>query len=208
MGLTRARLIAKDATKRLDVVEVMFNPAELSIDQSVAYAEHPVLGSVDPILQFVRAEGRTMNVELFLDGTDENRSVEESLAALRQFVERNEELHAPPLCEFSWGDVTMTAVVKSLNEKYVLFGQDGSILRARVTMSLRRFETPDFQERDKKLSSPDRTRVRVLREGETLAHIALEAYGDARRWPVIAEANGIDKPRFIPVGTPLKVPAI
>lgn len=209
MGLTRAKLIASYASKNAPpVIEVMFNPSELTIDQSVAYAEHPVLGSIDPVIQFVRAEGRTMNVELFLDGTNANRSVEADLAGLRQFVERNEDLHAPPLCTFTWGDVTETTVVKSLNEKYVLFGQDGSILRARVTMSLRRFETPDFQEREKKISSPDRTRVRVLREGETLAHIALEAYGDARLWQVIAEANGIDKPRFIPAGTPLKVPSL
>lgn len=61
-------------------VEVMFNPSELSIDQSVAYAEHPVLGSIDRVIQFVRAEGRTMSVELFLDGTNANRSVEDDLA--------------------------------------------------------------------------------------------------------------------------------
>lgn len=209
MGLTRATLTATYAPGTAPrVVEAMFNPSELSIDQSVAYAEHPVLGSRDPVIQFVRAEGRTMNVELFLDGTNANRSVDEDLAALRQFVEIDEHLHAPPLCTFSWGDVTMVTVVKSLGEKYVLFGQDGRILRARVTMSMRQFKSPDFQEREKKKSSPDRTRVRVLREGETLAHIALEAYGDARLWHVIAAANGIDKPRFVPAGTPLKVPSI
>jgi nucleoid-associated protein YgaU len=50
--------------------------------------------------------------------------------------------------------------------------------------------------------------VRVLREGETLALVAAEAYGDPRLWRLIAEENGIDRPRFVAPGTPLRVPAI
>jgi hypothetical protein len=207
MSLTKATLTATDGlgTRFIQRVEVMFNPSELSIDQSVAYAEHPVLGSTDPIIQFVRLEGATLNLELFLDKTNTNASVESDLAALRRFVEIDEHLHAPPVCTFSWGDVSLDAVVKSLNEKYVLFGQDGSILRARVTMSLRRFARRAGQIQ---LSSPDRTRIRVLREGETLAHVAQEAYGDPRLWHVIAAANDIERPRFVPPGTPLEVPAL
>jgi len=210
MGLTKATLTASHASKKgvPQTVEVLFNPAELAISQSVAYAEHPVLGSVDPIIQFVRLEGQTLTVELFLDRTSTHESIEQDLAALRQFVTRHEELHAPPLCTFAYGDVSVEAVVKSLNEKYVLFGQDGRILRARVTMTLRRFEDPELQDRKAKQSSPDRTRIRVLREGETLAHIALEAYGDARLWHVIATHNRIERPRFVPPGTPLEVPAL
>ena len=208
MGLTKAILTPLLGDKIGEPVFVMFNPSELSVDQSVTYAEHPILGSSDPVIQFVRAEGRTISLELFLDGSNANVSVRDQLAQLRQFIEIDPELHAPPLCQLSWGDVSMKGVVKSLNEKYVLFGQDGQILRARVTMTLRRYEDPDFQEREVKKQSPDRTRVRVLREGETLAHIAQEAYGDARLWHVIAAANGIDRPRFVQPGTPLKVPAI
>jgi nucleoid-associated protein YgaU len=48
----------------------------------------------------------------------------------------------------------------------------------------------------------------VLREGETLAHIAYEAYGDPRMWRTIALANNIDRPRFIEPGTPLWIPAM
>ena len=38
--------------------------------------------------------------------------------------------------------------------------------------------------------------------------IAAEAYGDPKAWRPIAEANAIDRPRFVPPGTALKVPAL
>jgi nucleoid-associated protein YgaU len=74
-------------------------------------------------------------------------------------------------------------------------------------MSFKSYKSGEVQRRDLKLSSPDRTHIRVLRAGETLAHIAQEAYGDPRAWRPIADANGIERPRFVPPGTALKVPA-
>jgi nucleoid-associated protein YgaU len=82
------------------------------------------------------------------------------------------------------------------------------ILRARITLSLKSYEAVDEQLRELKKESPDRTRVRVVREGETLSAIAAEVYGDSRLWRVLAEANAIDRPRFVPAGTALYVPAL
>jgi nucleoid-associated protein YgaU len=48
----------------------------------------------------------------------------------------------------------------------------------------------------------------VVREGETLAAIAAEVYGDPRLWTALAEANDIDRPRFVTPGTALQVPAL
>ena len=73
---------------------------------------------------------------------------------------------------------------------------------------MRSYKSAEVQLRELKLSSPDRSHVRVLREGETLAHIANEAYGDPRMWRPIALANGIERPRFIAPGTPLRIPAL
>jgi nucleoid-associated protein YgaU len=47
-----------------------------------------------------------------------------------------------------------------------------------------------------------------MRERETLAQLAGEAYGDQRLWRIIAEANDIDRPRFVPPGQTLRLPAI
>jgi hypothetical protein len=195
-------------------IHVQFNPTEYGIDRGVSFAELQVPGLRTPLLQFVRGEAQTLSLELFLDGTDKRESsspddtVQGRLKALRQFVEIDPELHAPPVCFFQWNEVTFTGVVTSFKEKYSLFDQSGKVLRARVTLSLKSYEAVEVQQRDIKANSPDRTRVRVVREGETLASISAEVYGDPRLWRALAEANGIDRPRFVLAGTPLQVPAL
>lgn len=213
MGLVYATLKNVSKTNQKPI-PVQFNPTEYGIDSGAAFAELQVPGLRTPILQFVRGEARTLSLELFLDGTDKRASskpddsVEERLKKLRQFVEIDPELHAPPVCFFEWNDVKFTGVVTSFKEKYSLFDQSGKVLRARVTLSLKSYEAVEVQQREIKASSPDRTRVRVVREGETLAAISAEVYGDPRLWRALAEANGIDRPRFVPAGTPLHVPAL
>jgi hypothetical protein len=191
-----------------NVIEVMFNPTEYGIDRGAHYAELPVPGLKTPILQFVRGEAEVLNVELFLDGSTGRGSVEENLEALRRLVQIDGELHAPPVCAFEWGGERFVGVVTSLKEKYSLFDESGAIKRARVTLSMKSYRALEVQQRELKRSSPDRTRARVLREGETLATLANEAYGDPRLWRVIAQANNVDRPRFVAPGTPLRIPAL
>lgn len=216
MGLQHATLTNVSKLGQT-AIAVQFNPTEYSIDRGASYAELPVPGLRTPLLQFVRGESQMLSLELFLDGTDNrggagllasDKSVEKRLEELRQFVEIDPALHAPPVCRFHWQSVTFDGVVTSFKEKYTLFDETGKILRARLTVSLKRYESAEQQFRDLKLESPDRTRVRVVREGETLAAIAAEVYGDSRLWRVLAEANAIDRPRFVAVGTPLYVPAL
>ncbi|MBV8136017.1 MAG: peptidoglycan-binding protein [Deltaproteobacteria bacterium] len=168
----------------------------------------PVPGLQMPILQYIRGESDVLHLELFLDRTDQGLDVEADIAALESFIQIDSSLHAPPVVEFAWGKFSFTGVVTSLRQKMTLFSEDGRTLRARFAMSLKSYKSAQVQLRELKLSSPDRSHVRVLREGETLAHIAYQAYGDPRMWRSIALANSIDRPRFIKPGTPLLVPAI
>jgi hypothetical protein len=189
-------------------VTVLFNPTDLSVDRGSHYAAMPVPGLSMPILQYIRGESDVLHLDLFLDRTDQNSDIENDLAQIGRFVVIDSGLHAPPVIEFAWAKFAFTGVVTSFRQKMTLFSEDGRTLRARLTLSLRSYKSAEVQLRDLKLSSPDRTHARVLREGETLAHIANEAYGDPRMWRPIALANGITRPRFIPVGTPLLIPAL
>jgi nucleoid-associated protein YgaU len=111
------------------------------------------------------------------------------------------QVHDPPGPGFQ-------GVVTALKEKYVLFDDQGRILRARVTLTLKSYKPAEVQLREINRQSPDRTHVRTLRQGERLDQLANEAYGNPRLWRMIADANNIDRPRFVPPGTPLWVPAI
>lgn len=207
MALQKAKLVNVSVDPEV-AIEVLFNPTEYGIDRGVSYPELQVPGLKTPILQFVRGEADTLSLELFLDRTNTREPLEADLAQIRGFIEINPNLHAPPICRFEWGTIQFQGVVTSLKEKFQLFAEDGRVLRARVTLSLKSYKSAEVQLRELRRSSPDRTRVRVLRERETLAQLATEAYGDPRLWRAIAEANDIDRPRFVPAGTALRVPAI
>lgn len=214
MSLKRAKLVdVSSAAVPSPEIVVQFNPSDLSIDSGAVYASMPVPGLQTPIQQFIRGDADTMTLELFLDDTSSRNqngteSIKAKLEQLRNFVRIDKSLHAPPICKFVYGDLEFTGTVVSLRERHTLFSPEGNAIRARVTLVLKKYKSAEVQLRELALESPDRTHVRVLREGETLATIANEAYGDPRMWRPIADANGIERPRFIAPGTALKIPAI
>jgi len=212
MPLVHAKLIDVSSAAPQPTVEVQFNPSEYSIDRGATYAVMPVPGLQTPIQQFIRGDADQLTLELFVDETSSRNAGKESvksrLETLRTFVRINASLHAPPVCQFVWGDLTFVGTVVSLRERQVMFSTNGNPVRARVTLVLRAYKSAEVQMRELRLESPDRTHVRVMREGETLSTIANEAYGDPRAWRPIAEANDIDRPRFVLPGTALKIPAL
>lgn len=207
MSLTKATLQDVSHADQKPVA-VLFNPTDLAVDRGSHYAAMPVPGLSMPILQYIRGESDVLHLELFLDCTDAGTNVEDDIQRIERFVQIDSSLHAPPVVEFAWAKYHFTGVVTSLRKKMTLFAEDGRILRARLTASIRSYKSAEVQLRELKLSSPDRSHVRVLRENETLAHIAYEVYGDPRMWRPIALANGIQRPRFVAPGTPLWIPAL
>ncbi|HEX2572311.1 MAG TPA: LysM peptidoglycan-binding domain-containing protein [Polyangia bacterium] len=236
MALQRATLTNVSARTPWSI-EVMFNPTEYSITRGANYADQPVPGLSMPILQFLRGETQELEIELFLDSTNlaapdpgqippmpppgtvapsqappqsktNGMSVEFALTWIRKFIEIDGELHAPPVCRFDWGRVHFQGVMSSLKEKFQLFAEDGEVIRARLEVKFKSYQSAEVQQRELNLASPDRTRAETLREGETLQQLAARAYGDPSQWRVIAEANDIDRPRFVPVGMTLKIPAL
>ena len=227
MGLEKAYLVNTSVSPE-QKTKVLFNPTEYSIDRGATYAEQQVPGRELPILQYVRGNVQTLTVELMLDGTKKREPIESDLEKIRLFTRIDEHMHAPPVCRFEWGGSSenpasanqpssagrttpstfFTGVVSSLKERFTLFDEQGRILRARLTLTLKSYSAAEVQNRESPLSSPDRTRIRVFREGETLAQLANEAYGDPRLWRIIAKVNDIERPRFITPGTPLRIPSI
>ena len=48
----------------------------------------------------------------------------------------------------------------------------------------------------------------TVKDGDTLPSISYRAYGDATRWRLIAEANGVDNPLHLRRGSSLALPAL
>ncbi len=188
-------------------IEVLFNPTDYTITRGANYAEIPAPGLATPILQFVRGEASALKMDLLLDGTDARADVHDRLEALRDLVRIDSELHTPPVVTFSWGRESFQGVITQLVEKMTLFDQNGAVLRSRLTVTFKSYESVDVQSRETARQSPDRTRIHIVREGETLPHIAFHAYGDPTMWRLIAAENDIDRPRFVATGATLRIPS-
>lgn len=210
MGLVKARLrnASADPPSAPEWIAVLFNPTEYSIRRDVHYAEIQIPGLQMPLLQFVRGESQVLSLELFLDKSATGESVKKNLEELRQFIRVDGHLHAPPVCEFEWGDVNFRGAVTSFKERFVLFDESGRILRARLTLELKSYQSVEEQAKEANPQSPDRTRTRVVVEGDRLDSIAADEYGDPTRWRAVAAANGIARPRFLEPGTTLLIPTL
>ncbi len=97
-------------------------------------------------------------------------------------------------------------IVESVKQKFTLFNPDGIPLRATLTVGLREYKTLDEQLAHLNLTSPDRTHSYVTQNGDTLSRVAAQYYGSAGDWRSIADANGIEDPRRLAVGTFLTIP--
>lgn len=208
-----------------DPLSVMFNPNELAFSKAAQFADIAIPGLAMPISQFVRGDAETLSLELLFDGTSEGmgagkEGVTGMVHAFHQFVQIDGQKHATPLVRVSWGahfpgnaysnasepEGHFDAMVLSVARKFTLFAADGTPLRATVTLALKEYASLSRQIEKINYQSPDHTRTHVVQQGENLPLIAYDAYGDARKWRVIAEHNNLNDIRSIKPGLVLQLP--
>lgn len=224
------RLAADLETEEAEI-DVLFNPTEFQLAKSVQLAEVAIPGLDSPVLQFVRGQTETLELELFFDTTDHGTAgddvvpVTEQTDQFYQLLKINKHLHAPPVCRFKMGTEGFpgsqmdshwagqardhfTCLVESVRQRFTLFSPDGVPLRAELTVTLKEFKTLDDQIDQIDFQSPDFTKTHVVQRGETLNLIAHRAYGDSALWREVAEANGLDNPLAVEAGTILTLPPL
>ncbi|MGD2205799.1 MAG: LysM peptidoglycan-binding domain-containing protein [Anaerolineae bacterium] len=213
-----------NVVKRLDV---QFNPTELSMEKAAQIAEIAIPGIDSPILQFVRGQNEKVTLELFFDTTEASIGAASVTSKTNEFyalVKMSGKEHAPPRCRFGWGDEfpglvnqagqvsgsrkVFDCIVESIQQKFTLFSPQGVPLRATLSVTLREYKSLETQLQQLNLQSADHTRVHIVARGETLPQIAYDAYRDAAKWRLIAEANNILRPRDLEPGTVLELPPV
>lgn len=207
-------------------IPVLFNPAQYAISKSNSYHVTPVPGTSLARAQFAGGQPRELTLELLLDVTllrpkqASVRPITDKLFKMMEVVpakgSASKAAYAPPTVSFRWGAVdTFKAVPTRLDVQYVLFAENGEPLRAWVRLSLLQVAPADSRSSSSTPKAQNPTSrantlrtVHVFALGDSLPSISYARYGDATKWRVIADANGIDDPLALRPGRRLTVPAL
>jgi hypothetical protein len=221
--------------ERGDPVEALFNPSEISLSGSASWEqEHPASYSgphaATVELEFRSIEAQTLSIELFFDTYESRKEAtfKDTLVAalptvlsqrqatdVRRYTEQVAELaevdrslHRPPVCDLRWGAFDIfTGVLTSLDQRFTLFLEDGTPVRATLSCSFLGVSL-EYKRKAGELQSSDVAKTRPVRRNDTLHAIAAEEYRDPAQWRHIARANGIVNPRDLKPGTVLVIPRL
>lgn len=207
-------------------VKVLFNPSEYSIEQSNSWETQNVQGS-EPRTQFTRADLRKLSLELFFDSYEEKdsnghptdvRVYTDRIARLMVVsVDEGNDGKRPPIIQVSWADsptgllnpdFPFQGVLLSLRQQFVMFAEEGYPVRAKLSLGIQEYLSPEeIEERFPRRSSFPSRRYTV-KEGDSLQGIANAVWKKPEDWRRIADENGIFDPRSLTPGTVLQIPAI
>lgn len=224
--LEKARLIPVDAESGSTImrgairpITLMFNPAKIKWTNFVRWTRRPDPGSDSASKTFGSSEGRKLTLNnLWFDTFESRQNVRQThIDALEALGQRDHQGdHAAPMVKFVWGNFTNPVdtynmplfVLESLDVEYTMFLNDGTPVRASVSLTLREAQPPGEQQGLRGNQSPDHAKLVTIRRGETLQTIANDEYDDPGEWRRIADANNIDDPMNISPGTKLLIPPI
>ena len=208
-GLMRAYLEIVRPTVPDPLIPFRFNPTEYQLQKGNNFAEIGIPGLESPPIQFVRGSAEKLTAELLVDTSDTLEDVRERYVnKLRDLMNINIELHAPPIVRFVWDRQVFVGVLESLNITYVLFTPEGVPLRAKLSTALKEFRPAAIQVKERPTASPDFDKTWVVRRGDTLSGIAGAVYRDSSKWRDIATNNGIVDPRRLSPGRVLALPRL
>ncbi len=203
--------------------DVLFNPESYSVSRTVNWSSGEKDKTSDnqlnaPPLSFGGGHSRTLSLELFYDVTEQPENRPQPLRDVREetnklvrltMIDRRLQEKRPPTVRVSWGgngpqdsDFPFLGVISSLNQRFTLFREDGTPVRATLSVQMTEF----IEKRKALLKSDPELTTFTLKRGDNLSAVAARQYGDPSLWRVIAEANNIDDPRQLQAGRSLAVP--
>jgi hypothetical protein len=206
------------------IVSVMYNPEEMKLEQGNNFAEIGIPGLERSPVQYVRGRARTLSMELFFDSYESGQDVRVHTARIVRLLQKRPETQAPPVLIFVMGGFTFRSVLVDAGQRFTMFRSDGMPVRCYLSIRLQEYVSVSVDiERGLFIGSPTvsaaaNTVVSVARSlvtggtvhvsglGETLHGLAAALLGDPTRWRDIAEANNVEDPFNLPVGTRLMIP--
>jgi hypothetical protein len=195
-------------------VDCMFNPFEYTVAKSNQYEQRSQNRASVPSVEFKQAGPQTLRLSLIFDTYEEGEDVSRITNRLWKFMEsktrqengRNRKV-PPPEVAFEWGVFCFAAVITEMTQKFLLFKQDGTPVRAKVDVTFtQHIDREDYPNQNPTSGDGPPQRVWKVIAGDRLDTIAYQTYGDSTQWRRIAAYNGISNPFALRPGMELAIP--
>ncbi len=193
-------------------ISCMFNPYEYTVSKQNQYSEEANNQSDAPHMTFKKAGAQTLKLSLFFDTYESGEDVSKTTNKMWKFMQPKEtrdggDKQEPPGCAFQWGVFRFAAVMTSMTQKFTLFKNDGTPVRAKVNVTFTQYNDINDYPAQNPTSGSDSVRRtwRVVR-GDRLDLIAAKVYGNATKWRAIAEYNNINNPEALVPGQLIMIP--
>jgi hypothetical protein len=208
--LVKAFIQLKDGTARLTCA---FNPREYTISKSATWHKTPAKGAKSaPKPEFVGANPRSMQMELFFEAWESSGDVSQAIDTLMKWTTPTDKSLTdstpnPPIVVFHWGTKSyFDAYVKQVSAKYTMFEANGTPVRASVTVGFEEVPADPPPKTNPSSGGVAGRRTHLVTGADTLHSVAQGEYGDPALWRGLADANGIDDPLRLRTGTTLLIP--
>ena len=222
LKLTRCKVEGgqiKEERGDANTFEVTINPEKYSHKFGVTYTGtgaggDRAIGKAGETAKFANVASETVSFEIVLDATGvvpdtRGKTVADQIDRLREIAYAYDgEEHEPNPVKITWGRglSAFYGRLKSLQSDYTLFHQDGTALRARLSLSFISAKTEEEVAKEANNSSPDMTHVIRVRAGDTLPLLCQRIYGDPLKYIEVARVNDLDGFRDLAPDTLLRFP--
>ncbi len=126
-------------------VTVLFNPKEYIVEKKTPWTEMNVFGMDSPPVQFTMGERKRLSMELIFDTSEEKTDVREYTNKMETLMMVNAQEHRPPILRFAWGTLSFECVLEDLVQRFTLFMNDGTPLRAVLKVVFKEYSTAATQ---------------------------------------------------------------
>lgn len=191
-----------------------FNPKELQVDKTAKWKFDAKAGSPKaPPAEYLGPDPGSLTVEMFLDASgkpagDVSKKVKVLTdACIPTQTSKGKGKPLPRGVRFGWGSFNFEGYIEKVSAKYTLFRPNGTPIRAACTITMKELPHGVAGQNPTSGSRYALASHQVV-EGDTLAGIAYQEYGDPALWRGIAETNDIDDPLTLSPGRTLLIPSI
>jgi contractile injection system tube protein len=225
-GLAKATIHVVDKKSGLSgnpPIACMFNPKEYTFTKNNSWAVGKIKGKNVPKLEFGSGNPATLTMDLHFDTWDTGGAGGDVLD-VRTYTDQIWELMLvdpklsdqtkyklgrPPIVHFQWGNAwSFDAVITSLSAHFTLFDRKGTPVRALLNVTFQQaVDAKLFPKQNPTSGGREGGTLWTVKDGDTLAWIAWNVYGDPNAWRRIADANRLTDVRRLRPGMVLEAPS-